>query len=210
MAITKKLLAHLYHKVETKKNKIVLKSLLTEETVTLPIVTSSKNIRSYYILTEEKNYAPLNFCSKFMKAYKIESFFLKELGQEAYEKLHDILPDLIIDNINKIDFFKPKVDLPEQLFLLTLEACKKYYQLKTENLDFVFQFLSKDPYAINFINEIAKENPLIKNGYQYVAYRASDCKNKKQVVGNITQAFANNEKSNKYNINYKFLRPQKT
>lgn len=203
--ITNKLLIHLFHKVSQKKDKITLENKYTGESVILPIqASSSKKERSYYILTAEKKYAPFSFCSWFVKAYKIESFFLKKMGQQKYNQLHNFITTPIINYISKVDYFKINIkDFPADLQKLCMTISKQYYESITQKQDYSFTFLSKDPRAIEFLNSIAKKTPLIKNNYTYIAYKINSESSRTEVIKTIEESFLENENNHKYNISYK-------
>lgn len=140
-----------------------------------------------------------------MKLYKIEVFFLKHLGKSDYEKVHQHVDGFFSDYMHEPNLFTAPTNVPAELLDRVKQVCSLYYDAKKQLRDVAFEFLSKDPYAVNFLNEIALKIPLLKEKNHYTCYRYKESKNRSFIVEQLNKIFADNAKSNKYNINYKFF-----
>ena len=112
---------------------------------------------------------------------------------------------MIIDYINSLELLYQDLNSLsknelEQIILLYQE----YKQKKRKKTKITFKILSKDPYIINFINQIAKKYVLLKENNIYHCMK-KDLKESSiiHLEEELKKYFK--DQNNKYDFNYKFL-----
>lgn len=203
--ITDKLRRQIYRKVDFRKKTLALQNLVDSSIrITVEYIATTKKEKNFFLVNQEGKLMNFTEQSLFMKCYKSELFFFKSLSYEDYNEFHAAGEHLFHDYLNNEYDLEERIPNPD-LFERVLKVYGLYRLQRTENTPAAFQFLSKDPNVMDFVNEIARQTPLLKQHDAYVYYDRTRKVNRSRLISKVKQMFLTNERSNKYSLNYKLL-----